>query len=271
MENDRLNLPPGEIAADPAAMRRLIRAGEFAHPTAGLAAGYVQCNVVILPAAEADLFAEYCRSNPEVSPLLARSKPGEYAISKLGRGLDIRTDIGKYNVFRGQQTVIEVPDIMDIWRDDLVTFAMGCSFSFEDALRSEGVELRYLSRGEREVLYETTVATKAAGVLKGPLIVSMRPLRPADAIRAITVTSKYPGVHGAPVHIGKPELIGIDMDDPYQTLSDSTVAADEIPVFWACGVTPQLALAEAGFPLAITHASAHMLITDIRLTDLKVD
>lgn len=253
----------------PAQIRQRIRKGEHSGPTAGLAPGFVQCNIVILPAGDAANFAAYCEANPDVAPVLMRSAPGESAIAELGRDLDIRTDLGRYRLFQGD-TDSEVATLHDIWRDDLVTFALGCSFSFEDALRREGVDLRYLDRGEREVLYKTTIETKPGGGLSGPLLVSMRPLRPTEAIRAINVTSKYPGVHGAPVHIGKPEMIGVDLAAPYQALGPHTVAEDELPVFWACGVTPQLALARANPALAISHVSAHMLVTDIRLEDLEI-
>lgn len=253
---------------DPAAMRRVIRAGGFPHPTAGLAPGYVQCNLLILPAADADEFAAYCAANPAACPVLARGAAGDPRLPSLGNDLDLRTDLGSYRVFRDGAVAGDVPDISDLWRDDFVAFAFGCSFSFEEALSTEGVALRYLDRGDREAIYLSTLETTPVGRFAAPTILSMRPLRPADAIRAIGVTSKYPGVHGAPVHIGLPEAIGVDIDKPMQTLGTCRVLPDELPLFWACGVTPQMALSAAKLPICITHTSAHMLLTDVRLADL---
>lgn len=253
----------------PAAIRRRIRAGHHAAPTAGLAPGYVQCNLLILPEAFADEFDAYCRANPAACPVVARSEPGSFRLPRLGDDLDLRTDIGSYQVFEPGRPARAVPDVSDIWRDDLVAFTFGCSFSFEDALRQEGVDLRYLARGDREAIYLSNIETARVGRFGGRTIVSMRPLCPADAIRAIQVTATYPGVHGAPIHIGLPEVIGVDLDAPMESLGRSRVMADELPLFWACGVTPQLALAGAELPICITHTSAHMLVTDLRLSDLK--
>jgi uncharacterized protein YcsI (UPF0317 family) len=252
---------------DPRALRRLIRAGGFPHPTAGLAPGYVQCNLAILPAADAADFAAYCAANPQVAPVLATSEPGDPHLPALGDDLDLRTDLGSYQVFRDGQAQA-APDVSDAWRQDLVAFAFGCSFSFEEALLREGVALRYLDRGDREALYLSDLETVASGPFAGRIILSMRPLRPADAIRAIGVTATYPGVHGEPLHIGLPEAIGVDLDKPFDTLGTTRVLEDELPVFWACGVTPQLAIRDARLPFAITHTSAHMLITDLCLEDM---
>jgi len=254
--------------ATPAALRRRIRAGVLSGPTNGLAPGYVQCNILILPAAQADEFAAFCEANEAACPVLARSDPGDPAMPALGDDLDLRSDLPSYRVFRDGKSAGDVPDISKLWRGDFVSFAFGCSFSFEEALRAEGVDLRYQARGDHEAVYLTNLDANPAGRFKGKVVVSMRPLRPADAIRAIGVTAKYPGVHGAPIHIGKPEMIGVDLSKPYDTVGRTRVMEDELPVFWACGLTPQMALAGAGLPLAITHTSAHMLITDLRLSDL---
>jgi len=263
-----MSTAPDERTVTPEAIRRRIRAGRFAQPTAGLAPGYVQCNLLILPADFAEAFADFCAANKAACPVLARSAPGDPALPALGADLDIRSDLPRYRVFRDGKATDELTDIAALWQDDFVSFAFGCSFSFEEALANEGVALRYLDRGDREAVYLTDLNAVPAGRFKGKVVASMRPLQPADAIRAIAVTAKYPSVHGAPIHIGLPEMIGVDLAKPFDTIGRTRVLADELPVFWACGLTPQMALADAGLPLCITHASAHMLITDLRLADL---
>lgn len=253
------------------AVRRRIRSGEHRGPTNGLAPGHVQCNLMVLPASHAGEFAEWCRLNAKACPVLAESAPGDPTLPALGTDIDLRTDLPSYRVFRDGEVAGDVPDISDLWQDDFVAFAFGCSFSFEDALRQEGVDLRYRDRGEVEALYLSTLETTPHGPFAGPLAVTMRPLLPAAAIQAIEVTGRYPGVHGAPVHIGLPEQIGVDLAKPWDSIGKTTVRDDELPVFWACGVTPQLAMARARLPIAITHTSAHMLVTDLRLEDLRPD
>ena len=254
---------------DPIALRHAVRAGTWTSPTAGLAPGYLQCNLAVLPQAEAEMFEAYCRANPAVCPIVAVSKPGDPRLPRLGADLDLRTDLPSYTVFRDGAAAERTGNVTELWREDLVAFAFGCSFSFEDALRTEGVALRYLDRGDREAIYLSSVQTEPAGDFAAPLIVSMRPLRPADAILAITATARYPEVHGGPVHIGKPAMIGVDLGKPFDTIGRIRVLDDELPVFWACGVTPQLAIANAKPDFAITHTSAHMLITDLRLSELR--
>lgn len=256
---------------DPLALRRAVRAGAWTGPTAGLAPGYLQCNLAVLPKVHAETFEAYCRANPAVCPIVAVSEPGDPRLPRLGADLDLRTDLPSYTVFRDGAAAGQAGDVTELWRDDLVAFAFGCSFSFEDALRAEGVALRYLDRGDREAIYLSSVETESVGDFAAPLIVSMRPLQPADAIKAITSTARYPEVHGAPVHIGKPEMIGVDLGRPYDTIGRTRVLDDELPVFWACGVTPQLAIANARPDFAITHTSAHMLITDLRLSDMRTE
>jgi uncharacterized protein YcsI (UPF0317 family) len=178
--------------------------------------------------------------------------------------------VPSYRVFRDGEPVGDVTDIRDLWQDDFVAFVLGCSFSFEEALLEAGVPLRHIETGRSVPMYLTDVETAPAGPFRGPLVVSMRPFRPADAIRAIQVTSRFPRVHGAPVHIGKPELIGIeDIDSPWA--GDATeVREDELPVFWACGVTPQSAVRQARPPICITHTPGHMVITDLRNAALAI-
>ena len=243
--------------------RRRIRDGDFAGPTAGMAAGKVQANLVILPRALAHDFLRFAQANPKPCPVLAVSEPGDPRLPALGADLDIRTDLPKYRVWRRGELVEEPGDVRHVWRSDLVSFALGCSFSFEEALVEEGIELRHMTCGSNVPMYRTSIRCTPAGVFSGPLVVSMRPLKPADAIRAVQITSRFPAVHGAPVHIGLPQAIGIeDLGRP--DYGDSVpVAADELPVFWACGVTPQAVVAEVAPEFCITHAPVSMLITDL--------
>jgi len=250
--------------ADPRALRRASRSGAFAGVTAGLAPGYVQGNVCILPRAFAGDFRLFCERNPKPCPLLAVSEPGDPRLPSLGEDLDIRSDVPRYRVFRDGSLSEEVTDIRGLWSADLVAFVIGCSFSFEEALADAGVPLRYIAEGRNVAMYLTGIETEPAGPFRGPMAVSMRPLKAADAIRAIQITSRFPRAHGAPVHIGKPELIGIeDLDRPFAG-DRIEVRPDELPVFWACGITPQAAVLRAKPPICITHAPGHMLVTDRR-------
>jgi len=253
---------------DPRAARHAIRSGAYRGYTAGIAPGRVQANVCILPRAFAEDFLLYCQRNPKPCPLLARSDPGDPHLPTLAEDLDIRTDIARYHVFEHGELVTEVADIRAYWRDDLVTFALGCSFSFEEALVQAGLRLRFLERNNVAAVYRTTIETVPAGPFRGPLMVTMRAFKPADAIRAVQITSRFPNVHGAPIHIGNPDAIGVDLRKRYQNVGDPEVADDELPVFWACGLTPQLAVENAKPPLCITHAPSCMLITDLRNSSL---
>ena len=249
-------------------IRLSARSGEFDQPTAGLAYGFVQANVVILPADQAMDFLLFCQRNPKPCPILGVSSPGERHIPGLGLNLDIATDVPRYLVWHNGETTAETTDVSAYWRDDLVSFALGCSFSFEEALLEQGLELRHISQGCNVSMYRTNVPTVAAGPFHGQLVVTMRPFKPADAIRAIQVTSRFPSVHGAPVHIGDPAQIGIadlskpDYGDPVQ------IKDGEIPVYWACGVTPQSVLMASRPAFCITHAPGHMLVTDRRNAEL---
>jgi uncharacterized protein YcsI (UPF0317 family) len=243
--------------------RLLIRSGKHTRHTAGLARGYVQGNLCILPADYAVEFAAFCQRNPKPCPLIGMSAPGDPQLPTLAQDLDIRTDLPRYRVFRDGQLVDEPTAITDLWRDDLVSFVLGCSFSFEQALIEAGIPLRHIERGDNVAMYKTNIDTVPAGRFRGKMIVSMRPLSPADAVRAIQITSRFPNVHGAPVHIGLPELLGIDdLEQPYVG-DPPRIHADEIPVFWACGVTPQVAIEHARPPLCITHQPGAMVITDL--------
>ena len=271
---DRAALAAAEPTRSPAPLaeardaRLAIRRGDWRGHTSGLAPAHVQGNLVVLPADLAGDFLRFCQANPKPCPLLAVSEPGARGIPALGPDLDIATDVSAYRVYEDGVLVSEPDDVSALWRDDFVSFVLGCSFSFEDALIAAGIPLRHVAQGRNVAMYRTAIPTTPAGAFHGPLVVSMRPMRAADAIRAVQVTARVPAVHGAPVHLGDPGLIGIvdlarpDFGDPVE------VRPDEIPVFWACGVTPQAVVMAARPPLCITHAPGHMLITDLLNRDL---
>lgn len=243
--------------------RRDAREGRLTGPTAGVAPGYVQANLAILPKALAADFLLFCQRNPKPCPLVGVSDPGSKALPALGEDLDISTDIPRYRVWRDGELAEEPLSVDHVWRDDLVSFLIGCSFSFEEALVADGIDVRHISQGRNVPMYRTNIPTAPAGVFSGPMVVSMRPMKAADAIRAVQITSRFPSVHGAPVHLGDPSLIGIaDVDRP--DYGDAVeIRAGEIPVFWACGVTPQSVVAAVRPEFCITHAPGHMLVTDL--------
>ena len=247
----------------PAQLRAACRSGAFSGHTSGLADRHVQGNVVILPQVLASDFLLFCQRNPKPCPLLAVGEPGAIDLPALGANIDMRSDLPQYRVWRHGRLVAEPTDIADLWQQDFVTFVLGCSFSFEQALMDEGIRLRHVEQGRNVAMYRTNMAAAEAGPFKGPMVVTMRPLSAANAIRAVQITSRYPAVHGAPVHLGAPAQIGIhDLSKPdYGDAVD--VLPGEVPVFWACGVTPQAALVQAAPPLAITHAPGAMLVTDL--------
>jgi uncharacterized protein YcsI (UPF0317 family) len=247
---------------EPHRLRLAFRGGLELASTARLAPGHVQGNLVVLPAAYAHDFEAYCRANPKPCPLLGVSAPGKPVMEELGRDLDIRTDLARYRVWRDGRIVDEPQDIRALWRDDLVAFVLGCSYSFEEALNEAGVRLKHWDTAANPPYYVTNIDTAPAGPFRGRLIVSMRALTPADAIRAVEITARYPTVHGAPVHIGFPDQIGVDLAHPAGG-GPMAVARDELPVFWACGVTPENALTNARLPLAITHKPGAMVVTDL--------
>jgi uncharacterized protein YcsI (UPF0317 family) len=257
-------------AAEPATLslsaheaRLLFRTGQYAGYTSGFSQGYVQGNLCILPQKYALEFATYCQRNPKPCPLIAIGDVGDPYLPMLGEDLDIRTDVPRYRVFRDGEVIEEPTDIRHLWRDDLVAFVWGCSFSFEQALMEAGVTLRDVARGDNVVMYQTNIDTFPVGAFAGKIIVTMRPLVPAQAIVAIQVTSRFPSVHGAPIHIGAPELIGIsDLEKPLFDLKPPQMRPDEIPVFWACGVTPRLAIERARPSFCIMHKPGSMVISD---------
>ena len=255
---------------DPREVRRQIRTGQYRGHTGALAKGFVQANLAIMSLDYAEDFLRFCQRNPKPCPLLAMSEPGDPRLPELAEDLDIRTDLPSYRVFRDGEYDGDVVGIEDIWRDDFVVFALGCSFSFEEPLVDAGLRLRHWEDGSVCPMFLTDIDCAPAGRFHSKLVVSMRPFTPADAIKAVQITSRYPRVHGAPVHLGMPELIGIeDIGRAWQG-DDPKLAHDQMPVFWACGVTPQVAVRSARPPLAITHTPAHMLVTDVRNASLAV-
>jgi uncharacterized protein YcsI (UPF0317 family) len=255
---------------DGQAARIAARSGVLRGNTAGVALGYVQGNLVVLPKDLASDFLRFAQRNPKPCPLIGVSEPGSRAVPELGADLDIATDIPQYRVWRNGELVDEPYSVESYWRDDLVSFVIGCSFTFEESLLAAGIPLRHVSCGDNVTMFRTSIPTHPAGPFQGPMVVSMRPLKPADAIRAVQITSRFPAVHGAPVHIGLPEAIGIadvmspEYGDPVE------IKPDELPVFWACGVTPQSVIAATRPEFAITHAPGCMLVTDRRNIEYAV-
>lgn len=250
--------------------RLACRSGAVTGATSGMAPGYVQGNLAVLPRELAYDFLAFCRANPKPCPVIGISEPGDPRIPALGLDLDLRTDIPGYRIWENGEVVAEVADASAYWRDDLVSFVLGCSYSFEEALTENGLPLRHVTRNSKVPMFRTNIPCTPTGIFSGPMVVSMRPLKPADAIRAVQITSRFPAVHGAPVHIGLPELIGIqdvtkpDYGDPVEVLDD------ELPVFWACGVTPQSVIDKVRPSFAITHAPGSMLVTDLKNTDFSI-
>ncbi|MDB5348694.1 MAG: putative hydro-lyase [Schlesneria sp.] len=243
-------------------VRQACRVGDWTGPTAGFAPGYAQANLVILPSDWASDFLLFCQRNPRPCPLIAVTDPGSWR-PIVAPEADLRTDLPKYRVWRDGQLVDEPTSITDLWQDDFVSFLIGCSFTFEAALLKAGVPVRHIELGCNVPMFRTNIPCVSAGRFSGPLVVSMRPLKPADADLAIKISSRFGESHGSPVHLGDPLQIGItDISRP--DYGDAVpLYANEQPVFWACGVTPQAALLEAKPPLAITHAPGCMFLTDL--------
>lgn len=252
-----------------AQIRAMCRAGKFNRPTTGIALGYAQANLVVLEANVAGDFERFCRLNPRPCPLLEVTQPGHYEPSESAPGADLRTDLPRYQVYRGGVCVDRPTSIEAYWDATSVAFLIGCSFTFESALLEAGIPVRHIEEGRNVPMYRTNMACEPVGRFCGPLIVSMRPMTPEQAAEAARITRAFPRVHGAPIHIDDPQDIGVedlnhpDYGDPV------TVHPGEIPVFWACGVTPIEAIMRAKPDLAVTHDPGHMFVTDMLDTSLR--
>lgn len=246
----------------PREARALIRARGYSGQTSGLCPGYAQCNLAAMPGEYADDFLRFARLNPRPCPVLEVVPAGERLTRLVASGADVARDIPKYRVYEYGRPTGEYEDASSIWRDDLVAFLIGCSFSFEDALMRAGVPVRHVEQGRNVPMYDTNIPLESAGVFGGNMVVSMRPMTAEQAKLAADITARFPRVHGAPVHIGDPKDIGIT-DIARPDYGDAvTIHPGETTVFWACGVTPQAAVMRARLPFVVTHAPGHMLITD---------
>jgi len=252
-----------------AEVRHQARIGALAGPSPGLAMGYVQANLVIVPRELAFDFLLFCQRNPKPCPVLDVTEAGDPEPRLVAPGADLRTDAPRYRVYRNGELVDEPDNLNVYWRDDFVGFLTGCSFTFENALLEAGLPVRHIEAGCNVPMYRTNLACAPAGVFHGSMVMSMRPMTMAQALRATQVCSRFPRAHGAPIHIGDPSAIGIrDLAKP--DFGDAVAfKAGEVPVFWACGVTPQAVAMEARPPLLITHKPGHMFVTDWRDADLE--
>lgn len=253
----------------PSEARALIREGKINTQTSGMCDGYAQANLLILPKSEAYDFLLFTQRNPKSCPLLEVGDVGSRLVKRMADNADIATDIPKYRLWENGILVGEYESIENLWRDDFVYFLIGCSFSFESELLAADVPVRHIEEGRNVPMYMTNIECDGAGIFHGKTVVSMRPMTPEQAIKATSITASMPRVHGAPIHIGNPESIGVkDINKP--DFGDSvTIKEGEIPVFWCCGVTPQSVVMSAKPPVAISHAPGHMFITDVKNTLLK--
>jgi len=242
--------------------RARIRGDEHTGPTGGLSRGYVQTNLVILPEEYAFDFLKFCIRNPKPCPILEVTDAGSPTPPVMAPDADLRTDVPKYRIYENGRIVEEPTDIKSYWRDDLVSFLIGCSFTFERALLDAGLYLAHLDQGRNVPMYVTNRECTPSGPFTGPMVVSMRPYRADEIPLAVAVSGRYPTMHGAPVHIGDPEALGIrDLAEP-EFGDPISLDGDQTPVFWACGVTPQAVAMNARPPFMITHSPGHMFITD---------
>ena len=259
----KVNSTPNRVEkiADPIAARARFRAG-LRVPTPGWAPGYAQANLIAVPRALAYDLLLFSQRNPKPCPVLDVSEPGD-PTTVLAPGADLRTDLPAYRVWSDGECVAEVDDVTGYWRDDLVAVLLGCSFTFEEALIEAGVPVRHLAEGRNVPMFRTSLNCRPAGALSGPMVVSMRPVPAPLVATATAVTSRYPAVHGAPVHIGNPAELGIaDLSRP--DFGDQVTVNDgEVSMFWACGVTPQTAVIASRPEYAISHAPGYMFLTDV--------
>ncbi len=253
----------------PAKVRELIRKGEITTQTSGMCDGFAQANLVILPKKEAGDFLLFANKNPRSCPVLEVTEAGSRAITQIADNADVATDIPKYRVYEKGELTGEYTDVSSLWRDDLVSFLIGCSFSFESEMINADIPVRHIEEGRNVPMYNTNIPCASAGMFHGNMVVSMRPI-PYDLVtKAVLVTGAMPRVHGAPVHIGYPELIGINSIENPDYGDSVTINKGEIPVFWACGVTPQAVVMASKPDFCITHSPGHMFISDIKNINLK--
>lgn len=256
--------------ATPSELRALIREGKWRKPTAGLAAGYVQANLVILPQDLAYDFLLFAQRNPKPCPVIEVTDTASPEPKLTAPGADLRTDVPKYRVYRDGKLDREVTDLLGVWTPDLVAFLLGCSFTFETGLLQAGIPVRHIEEGKNVSMFVTSIPCTPAGAFNGPLVVTMRPIPAPMVPRAVQISGRFPAVHGAPIHVGDPAALGIhDLGKP--DFGDAvTIRHGEVPVFWACGVTPQAVAMQAKPPLMITHAPGYMFVTDLRDEALAV-
>ncbi len=254
----------------PVQARELIRTNKWTKPTSGVSNGFIQANLAVLPMDLAFEFLLFCQRNPKPCPIIDVTDPGSGIATLAALGGDIRTDIPKYRVYRNGVLTEEKTDVTDLWDKNMVGFLLGCSFTFEEALLDNHIPIRHIEENCNVPMYKTNISCVKAGRFEGPMVVSMRPMTEKDAIRAVQVTSRFPSVHGAPVHIGNPSKIGIqDINQP--DFGDRvTIKEGEVPVFWACGVTPQAVAMEVKPEIMITHAPGHMFITDLKNEEFSI-
>jgi len=250
-------------AANARTVRLAIRQNQYTGHTAGLCDGLLQCNLVILPANLATDFYHFCQMNTVFCPLLAKSNTGQFNLKALGDGIDLRTDLPLYNVYENGKLTSAKSDITELWRDDFVAFAIGCSFTFERALLSAGISMRHIEQNVTVPMYKTNIDTISAGVFGGAAVVSMRPIKKSNVEKTKRICEQYTHAHGVPIHIGDPAAIGIENIDKPNWGGAVTINENEVPVFWGCGVTSQVAVATAAPSICITHAPGAMLITEI--------
>ena len=248
---------------DPRDLRKAAREGRFTSATSGHAPGYLQANLMIVPKAQSFDFLLFCQRNPKPCPLIEVLAEG---VTEPGcaSGASIATDIPGYRVYRNGELVDERDEVASLWKDDYVSFLIGCSFSFEAAVVEAGVPLRHVQQGRNVAMYRTSLPCASAGPFNGEMVVSMRPVKSRDVAKVVEISGRFGVAHGAPVHIGNPAAIGIsDLDKP--DYGDAVVIEDdEIPIFWACGVTPQWVAQKSRLPLCITHAPGKMFVTDVK-------
>jgi uncharacterized protein YcsI (UPF0317 family) len=247
----------------PRELRLAARAGRFREPTAGHAPGYLQANLMLVPQQYAFDFLLFCQRNPKPCPLIEVMEPGARE-PKCAPGADIATDVPGYRVYRNGELQEERDDVAGLWQGDLVTFLIGCSFSFEAAVAQAGIPLRHVEQGCNVAMYRTSVACESAGPFHGEMVVSMRPIKSRDVAKVVEISSRFDVAHGAPVHIGNPGAIGI-ADIARPDYGDAVrIDDDEVPIFWACGVTPQWVAQKSRLPMCITHAPGKMFVTDVK-------